>query len=80
MSVPFIYCFALKIQKKSHHFFGFTPLQHNFGILADSGGPAKTSAASATAPLPAGVRAADDFGFKGGSSDDSRRSYDDVGR
>ena len=35
MSVPSIYCFALKIQKKSYHFFGFTPLQHKFEISAD---------------------------------------------
>ena len=35
MLVPFIYCFALKIPKKSHHFVGFTPLQHKFEISAD---------------------------------------------
>ena len=35
MSVPFIYCFALKIQKKSHHFFGFNPSHRNFELLAD---------------------------------------------
>ena len=39
-----------------------------------------TLAVSATAPLPEGLRAVDDFGLKGGGGDDSRRACDDVGR
>ena len=39
-----------------------------------------TLAASATAPLPEGVRAVDDFDVKGGGGDDSRRACDNVGR
>ena len=53
---------------------------HKFEILADSGGPAKTSAASATVPLPAGVRVANNVGVKGGGDDDGRRTCNDVGR
>ena len=39
-----------------------------------------TSAASATAPLPAGVRAVDDFILKGGGGDDGRTACDAGGR
>ena len=35
MLVPFFICFALKIRKKSNHFFGFTPFQHKLEISAD---------------------------------------------
>ena len=35
MLVPFVICFALKIRKKSNHFFGFTPFQHKLEISAD---------------------------------------------
>ena len=38
------------------------------------------SAASATAPLPEGVRAVDDFGLNSGGDDDGRRACDDVNR
>ena len=38
------------------------------------------SAASATSPLPEGVRAVDVYGLKGGGGDDSRRACDNVGR
>ena len=48
--------------------------------VTTAGGPATTSAASATAPLPAGVRAADGFGLKGGGGNDGRRACDDDGR
>ena len=43
-------------------------------------GSATTSAASATAPLPEGVKAVDDFELKGGGDDDSRRACNEVGR
>ena len=39
-----------------------------------------TSATSATAPLPEGVRAVDDFGLKGGGGDDGRMACNAVGR
>ena len=38
------------------------------------------SAASATEPLPEGVRAVDVYGLKGGGGDDGRRACDNVGR
>ena len=44
-----------------------------------AGGPATTSAASATASLPEGARAVNDVDLTG-SGDDGRRACDDVGR
>ena len=37
-----------------------------------------TSAASATVPLPAGVRATNNVGLKGGGGNDGRRACNDV--
>ena len=48
--------------------------------MTTAGGPATTSAASATVPLPEGVRAVDNFGLKGGGGgNDGRRACDNVG-
>ena len=43
-------------------------------------GPVTTSAARATAPLPEGIRAANNVGIKGVGGDAGRRACDEVGR
>ena len=48
--------------------------------VTTAGGPATTMADSASTPLPEVVRAVDDFGVKGGGSDDDRRVCDKDGR